>query len=215
VLLYVPNIIGYLRIALSATAFFHWTAPAAFACYYSAAFVLDAADGLAARALGQASHFGGLLDMLTDRCATAALLVVISAVHRPAAKVALPLAFLDGYSHYLQFAATLCSSAESHKAAGRGRVLQLYYWRPVLTFVCTLNEFAFIAYFMIVSGAPGPVLLPALLPAASAAHLVFYLSLPVCAFKQAISVRQIFSAHYTIRDAIAAASKTSAASAAQ
>lgn len=208
VLLYVPNIIGYLRIALSILAFSHYSAPTTFALYYSLAFVLDAFDGLAARVFNQSSDFGALLDMLTDRCATAALLVVIAATRRASAKLTLPLAFLDGYSHWLQFAAGLCSAAKSHKEAGRGRALEWYYWRPVLTFVCTFNEFCFIAYYMLAAGAPGPELLPNLAPGMSAAHLVFYFSIPVCAFKQLISVRQIFSAHYTIRDAIAAASKS-------
>lgn len=202
VALYAPNVIGYVRIVLSALAFAHHREPETFAAYYTAAFVLDAADGLAARLLGQASSFGALLDMLTDRCATAALLTVAAAARRAAAPALLALAFLDGYSHWLQFAAGLVSRAESHKSAGRGAALAWYYWRPVLTFVCTLNEFCFIAFYMDAAGAGGPPVVSGW----SAAEVVFAACAPVCALKQAISVRQIFSAHYTIRDALAAES---------
>lgn len=208
--LYVPNVIGYIRIVLSCAAFFHWRRPPYFAVYYSLAFVLDAADGYFARVLAQASEFGALLDMLTDRCATAALLVVIAALRPDLAPGAIVLIFLDGYSHWFQYAAGLCSSAESHKTAGRGRALELYYTRPVLTFVCTLNEFCFIALYMIASGFVGPPLLPNVFGTrVSTAVAVFWMCLPVCMLKQAISIRQIFSAHYTIRDVIHATRKQS------
>ena len=36
---------------------------------YGISCLLDAADGHAARALGQTSKFGAVLDMVTDRCA--------------------------------------------------------------------------------------------------------------------------------------------------
>lgn len=206
--LYVPNVIGYIRILLSCAAFFHWRQPPRFAVYYSLSFVLDAADGYFARILKQATEFGALLDMLTDRCATAALLIVIAALRLELAPIAIFLVFLDGYSHWLQFAAGLCSSAESHKTAGRGRALELYYWRPVLTFVCTLNEFCFIALYMLSSGFAGPPVLPTVLQAqVPVALAVFWLCLPVCVLKQVISVRQIFSAHFTIRDAMLATRK--------
>jgi CDP-diacylglycerol--inositol 3-phosphatidyltransferase len=230
--LYLPNLIGYVRIILSGLAFASAKTPSSFAVYYSISFMLDGLDGLAARVMRQSSEFGALLDMLTDRCATAALLVTIAAITTrappgslplpPSATAAVPpaalaLAFLDGYSHWLQFAAGLVSSAESHKTAGRGRVLELYYWRPVLTFVCTLNEFCFIALYMLVAPSATPhTPLPAFLSplaqfAPTLAHLVFLVSAPVCLFKQGISVRQIFSATYTIRDEYAAAYKAQAA----
>ena len=37
---------------------------------YCISSLLDAVDGQAARALGQSSKFGAVLDMVTDRCAT-------------------------------------------------------------------------------------------------------------------------------------------------
>lgn len=205
VLLYVPNIIGYARIVLSAVAIYHWESPKRFSLYYSIGFMLDAADGLAARVFRQSSEFGALLDMLTDRCATAALLTVISVLERRLAPIALCAAFLDGYSHWLQFAAGLCSSAKSHKTASQSMLLELYYWRPMLMFVCTLNEFCFLSIYMMTSGANGPVLLPKILPKVPAALIVFIMCLPICILKQIISVIQVFAAHDTIQESVEAA----------
>ena len=44
---------------------------------YIASFVGDLFDGMAARKFNQSSSFGGLLDMITDRCATLGLLFVL------------------------------------------------------------------------------------------------------------------------------------------
>ena len=82
VLVYIPNIIGYLRVVLTLASIVlmmcypdHWEA--AIACYVSS-FVGDLFDGIAARKFDQCSSFGGLLDMITDRCSTAGLLCVLS-----------------------------------------------------------------------------------------------------------------------------------------
>lgn len=44
---------------------------------YLASFILDLFDGMAARKFDQCSEFGGLLDMVTDRCSTLGLLFVL------------------------------------------------------------------------------------------------------------------------------------------
>lgn len=82
VLLYIPNIIGYLRVILTLSSItlmicfpHHWVI--AIVCYVSS-FVGDLFDGMAARKFDQCSTFGGLLDMVTDRCSTAGLLCVLS-----------------------------------------------------------------------------------------------------------------------------------------
>lgn len=82
VLIYIPNIIGYLRVVLTLTSItlmicspVHWIF--AIACYV-ASFVGDMFDGMAARKFNQCSTFGGLIDMVTDRCSTAGLLCVLS-----------------------------------------------------------------------------------------------------------------------------------------
>lgn len=82
VLVYIPNLIGYLRVALTLTSIVlmicypgYWVIAIAF---YMASFVGDLFDGMAARKFDQCSSFGGLIDMVTDRCSTAGLLCVLS-----------------------------------------------------------------------------------------------------------------------------------------
>ena len=79
VFLFVPNLIGYARILLALLSF--WFMPTSYGlaagCYILSA-LLDALDGHMARALGQSSKFGAMLDMLTDRCATMCLLTTLA-----------------------------------------------------------------------------------------------------------------------------------------
>jgi hypothetical protein len=82
VLVYIPNLIGYMRVALTLTSMVlmicfpgHWIV--AIGCYV-ASFVGDLFDGMAARKFDQCSSFGGLIDMVTDRCSTTGLLCVLS-----------------------------------------------------------------------------------------------------------------------------------------
>jgi hypothetical protein len=68
VFLFVPNLIGYSRVILAAISlFFMPIHPKFCTVLYTISCLLDAVDGQAARALGQASKFGAVLDMVTDR----------------------------------------------------------------------------------------------------------------------------------------------------
>ena len=70
VYLFVPNLIGYARVALMFVAFYFMTNAEMYhvtvTCYLLSQ-LLDAVDGHAARLLGQTSKLGAMLDMLTDR----------------------------------------------------------------------------------------------------------------------------------------------------
>ncbi len=101
---YVPNLIGYVRIILLFVAYsvYHDNFPL-FALSYFISFSLDFIDGPVARALGQCSKFGGLMDMMTDRIGN--LIVVACGFETPG----LPnkgflvfLVILDIVSHTLQ-----------------------------------------------------------------------------------------------------------------
>lgn len=196
--LYVPNLIGYARIAFCIYAFAHYNQPWKFFWYYSLGFVLDGVDGLAARALGQTSRLGAQLDMVTDRCGTAALLTVLATHYPRYAALCYGLVFLDGYSHWVQIVAGELAGAASHKLASKGRLLALYYWRPILTIVCFLNEACLIALYMkaFTSGAIIFASLPVF-------DFILSISAPVCILKQIVSLRQIFSGHETIVDVLA------------
>lgn len=68
VFLFVPNLIGYARVVLAAASLCIMpTHPKACTALYFLSSILDAVDGQAARALGQTSKFGAVLDMVTDR----------------------------------------------------------------------------------------------------------------------------------------------------
>ena len=117
VFFFVPNLIGYLRMACSIVSYLvARDYPALCLVLYTVSFILDAADGMAARALDQCSHFGAILDMLTDRASTAGFLVVLDGVMQPMPyryTFALSsLVFLDVASHFCRMYASLCIGQE-------------------------------------------------------------------------------------------------------
>ncbi|GJD09261.1 CDP-diacylglycerol--inositol 3-phosphatidyltransferase [Galdieria sulphuraria] len=163
--LYIPNIIGYLRILLAI------------------------ADGYAARYFHQSSELGALLDMLTDRCATAALLTLLSHLYKQYVLIFLFCIVLDGFSHWLQ----MIAGTTSHKQAGRFTLLKIYYWRPVLTLACLLNELCFLCLYLL-------HFLSSSSDWSKLVHIVFYVSLPICILKQFISLLQVWSSYIIIFD---------------
>ncbi|XP_013889356.1 uncharacterized protein si:ch1073-145m9.1 isoform X2 [Austrofundulus limnaeus] len=66
VMLYWPNVIGYIRISLVFSAWTAWDTPAVFVLLYSVCMVLDGVDGWLARRLDQVSRFGAWLDVVVD-----------------------------------------------------------------------------------------------------------------------------------------------------
>jgi hypothetical protein len=102
---------------------------------YSVSCLLDALDGLAARYFQQSTRFGAVLDMVTDRCTTACLLVFLSSAWPRWALLFQGLISLDLASHYMHMFATLtmAGSGQSHKKVdqSRSRILHLYYHNKV------------------------------------------------------------------------------------
>lgn len=83
---------------------------------------------------------------------------------------------------------SLCAGASSHKTSSPSRILAFYYWRPVLTIVCLLNELFFLTLYLlrflsVTDAARGPV--------AALSLLCF----PVAVFKQGVSAWQVVAAH--------------------
>lgn len=63
--LYVPNLIGYVRVITGLAAFVYAFDKASYSQFFSLymfSYALDAVDGLAARSLGQLSSFGAVLE---------------------------------------------------------------------------------------------------------------------------------------------------------
>jgi len=146
VYLFVPNLIGYARVLALLAALALSSRAGAFFWLYLLSYALDAADGPAARALGQTSRFGATLDMVTDRVSTAALLALLAGAAaargaRGAAAGALALLALDVGAHWFQTAAAGAARAASHKALpGEHALVAWYYRRANLFAVCLLAE---------------------------------------------------------------------------
>lgn len=102
---------------------------------YSISCLLDALDGIAARYFQQSTQFGAVLDMVTDRCTTACLLVFLSSAFPRWAILFQGLISLDLASHYIHMYATLTmgGSGHSHKKVdeSRSKLLHLYYTNKV------------------------------------------------------------------------------------
>lgn len=138
---YVPNIIGYARVALFALGVYMITEEGERyeenaklrevnelseivkskwfigLLMYIMSFVLDFFDGYAARMFNQSSNYGAVLDMVTDRCATAALLVTLGGVlYRDYLLAFNFLMVLDISSHWYQMQA---AAKGHHKVVGR------------------------------------------------------------------------------------------------
>lgn len=98
---------------------------------YSVSCLLDALDGLAARKFEQSTKFGAVLDMVTDRCTTACLLVFLASAFPRWSLVFQGLISLDLASHYMHMYATLSmgGSGQSHKKVDESRswILKQYY----------------------------------------------------------------------------------------
>lgn len=102
---------------------------------YSISCLLDALDGYAARIYEQSTRFGAVLDMVTDRCTTACLIVFLSSAFPRWAIVFQGLIALDLASHYMHMYATLVVSGTnaSHKSIDESKnwLLRLYYTNKV------------------------------------------------------------------------------------
>ncbi|KAI9753435.1 MAG: hypothetical protein M4579_005155 [Chaenotheca gracillima] len=167
VFLFYPNLIGYSRIVLALASLYYMPLhPRTCSLLYSVSCLLDALDGVAARHFNQSTKFGAVLDMVTDRCTTACLLVFLSSAWPRWALLFQGLISLDLASHYIHMYATLVMGGtdQSHKKVDETRswILNLYYSNNKVLFVfCALNELFFIALYLL--SFSSPILSPSLL----------------------------------------------------
>lgn len=144
VYLYVPNIIGYIRIILLGWSFYvildnHRLA----VILYSTSCLLDAIDGLAARLFNQTSLLGSMLDMLTDRISTMALIMTLGHLYKDYFFILQFLLALDIVSHWLHFFSANIQGKTSHKKfdGETNYLMKLYYENKlVLTLVCAMEQ---------------------------------------------------------------------------
>ncbi|CAH2042969.1 unnamed protein product, partial [Thlaspi arvense] len=171
VYLYVPNLIGYMRVLMNCFAFYiSYSDKKLFSVLYFVSFVCDALDGWFARKFNQVSTFGAVLDMVTDRTAlncsifllghldneclrisTACLLVILSQVYRPGI-VFLSLLALDIASHWLQMYSTFLVGKTSHKDVkdSSNWLFKAYYGnRMFMGYCCVACEVLYITLFLL------------------------------------------------------------------
>ncbi|CAB1099248.1 unnamed protein product [Ectocarpus sp. CCAP 1310/34] len=179
VLLYYPNLIGYARVALVLASYYlaetNWKASS---CFYLVAFAGDVVDGHVARKFKQASRFGAVLDMVTDRCSTAGLLLVLSRL----------------YDRRHAFAFLVLIVVEKHHKSTatlkrRNILIRTYYDNlPFFAFCCIGAELFYVLLYLLhfVSEESR-----AFTPLRTSC---FWLCLPACVLKQFVNIAQIFSA---------------------
>lgn len=201
IFLFVPNLIGFTRIALSLLSFYCANEyPLIFILFYTLSFALDAADGMAARALGQCSSVGVILDMFTDRASSAGLLVILDRAIQPAPHVCsfilALLVFLDISSHFCRLYASLSIKKESHKDVSDSifSLLRLYYSnRKVMGVLCIGQECCYIALFAWCSFYQNKT-------TANIMFFMFVLLIPPCFLKQVANVQQLVDGLYHLAE---------------
>ena len=161
VLWFVPNLIGYARIGLVLTSFVLLTVGPnewwiwAILCYVGG-FVGDLFDGWAARYYHQTSHFGGVLDMVTDRCSTLGFLYLLGLEYSESGLsrlVILMLQLLDVSSHWCQTCATTVALGLHHKSeagnADKHWLVQCFYRSyAFFGYLCCGAEFTYVLLFV-------------------------------------------------------------------
>ena len=197
VLLYKANIMDYFRVVASMYAFFiAKEKPIVFVICYFISFILDAFDGMVARAYHQTSKLGATLDMVTDRISTAGLLAILSGFYERYSVAFVYLIMLDVGSHWLQTHSGFLVDVknDNHKNLGeKFFLLKLYYTnRNVLGIVCLGAEVFLLLLYLnhfYVKLMYNPLYL-----------CFFYVNFAIYIFKQIISIIQIFGASSRIAD---------------
>jgi len=150
VYLYVPNLIGYVRVALALYAFgVALIDPRqTIACYFLS-FVCDELDGRFARMLDQTSTLGAVLDMVTDRLGTTGLLLTLAVLYPRYILICVGLIFLDIFSHWFQMYSTLLIGAISHKdtKSASWLVRTYYQQRLFMGFCCVCCEVLYLCLY--------------------------------------------------------------------
>jgi len=154
VFLFVPNVIGYARLALLLVfyvlALSHWRL--AMACYLLS-FLGDLFDGYFAKKLQQSSTFGMVLDMVTDRIGTAGLLSFLGVLYPSFAFVFVLAQSLDLASHWFHMY-SVASAGGHHKdkeaLKQRNFVLRTYYASyPLFAYLCVSAELTYVALYVL------------------------------------------------------------------
>jgi len=200
VYLFVPNLIGYARIVFAFASFYFMpTSPYIAGFLYLLSGLLDAFDGYAARTLNQASKYGAVLDMLTDRCATSCLIMGLVNFYPKWLLAFQFVVALDITSHWAQMYSSMLKGKVSHKSTGEtaNPLLKLYYTsRTVLFIMCAGNEIFFAMLYLLAFGT-GP-LLTIFGTQIGLWKICAWICFPISAVKNLLSISQMVGAFEVI-----------------
>ncbi|ORD93629.1 CDP_diacylglycerol insitol_3_phosphatidyltransferase [Enterospora canceri] len=157
-LLFLPNIIGLIRITAMLIAIY--STGVQFVLLYLFSVGLDFFDGKIARSLNQVSILGGVLDMVTDRVTTNVLCTKLASFGRlrHIQNHLILYIFLDVLGSMIYFISM--SYLKTHHKQNSNLVLKFYYRPNILKICCSGSELYFVALYTHHSGlllVPGPV----------------------------------------------------------
>jgi CDP-diacylglycerol--inositol 3-phosphatidyltransferase len=205
VFFFVPQWIGYFRLLCTSLFIYYATISLTSGEYsdraivlYCLSFVGDMFDGMAARKFNQCSTFGGVLDMVTDRCTTLSMIIILTWIYTDTTEKLnlMFLAILDISSHWFQMyaAATLGQHHKSEEANKKRFFLVKWYYTcyPFFGYCCVGAEFTYIFMYAI----------PYCSPQRYHIYLAIlkYACIPACAMKNIINIFQLCSASYAIAE---------------
>ena len=197
IFLFVPNLISYGRLFCYLGGFlahvygnWRWCV-----ILYSAGFMGDIWDGMAARKLNQSTKFGAAMDMLSDRVATTGLCVILAQQYPRYTLIFIILIGLDISSHYLIVYLAALQGGGNHKnfaSQSEFGLLRLYYGnRYVLTAFVTGNEIVYIIMYIFSNTRGTPITWFS--GGLGLWHILLILCLPIYVLKQITNVQQLIS----------------------
>ncbi|MEO1218933.1 MAG: CDP-alcohol phosphatidyltransferase family protein [Bacteroidota bacterium] len=143
----IPNLIGYVRIALAVGAFHYcFEQHYLFVILYGMSQLLDTLDGYAARYFNQPTQYGAALDMVIDRVSTAALLMAVTMLYPRYVGLFMALLGLDIASHFVHMYSSLLQGKKSHKHIAQDQpwLLRHYYTNKLVLFTLCLGNEAYL-----------------------------------------------------------------------
>ena len=137
VLMYIANLVDYLRYYLSLRAMqyafvsdkWHY-----FVAFYYVAIAMDVIDGAFARIFDQVSRFGMCLDMVCDRASVSMIYIVLAQIYPQLEYILVMFFIIDYGAHFLQFTANALTKNTSHKHMNdpnENWLVRLYYTNKV------------------------------------------------------------------------------------
>jgi len=196
VFFYYANLIGYARVIFLIASFFYMPSDPvpAMVLYFTSSF-LDAFDGMAARYFDQSSTFGGMLDMLTDRVGTMALIMSIATfeMYKSYTWLFQLICLLDIVAHWAHMYSNTLGGLKHHKTIDleKNPILYFYYQKLWLFIFCSANELVYICLYLLNFYEAGSTV-------HTVCHFLVWPAGIIAFIKNLISVVHLYAAFYNI-----------------